>query len=96
MAKHLELAVSDAQRLLLERKREPVDNQETNQVPRWPHRQVAELQGLRRPVAERQLPGQVEQSRASFAQPQLRKAGTGDRRGVRQSFLRRYAVTLAS
>jgi hypothetical protein len=96
VAQHLELVVGNPERLLLEREGQPVDDEEADQVARGPNGKVAELQGLRRPRAEGQLPGQVEQASAAIAQPQLRKTRDGDGLRIRQSFLRRYAVTVES
>jgi hypothetical protein len=73
VTQHLELVVGDPERLLLEREGQPVDDEEADQVPRGPDGQVAELQGLRRPRAQGQLPGQVEQPSATIAQPKLRE-----------------------
>jgi hypothetical protein len=89
VAQHVELVARDRQRLLLEREGQPVDDDESDEVPRRPDRQVAELERLGRPGAERQLPGQIEQPRATIAQPELREARDGDGGRFRQSFLRR-------
>ena len=96
MAQDLELVVGDAEGLLLQRKREPVDDQEPDEVARRTDGQVAELECLGRPGAQRQFPREVEQPSATIAQPQPRETGNGDRRRFRQSFLRRYAVTVES
>ena len=52
-------------RLLLERVRVAVEDEEPDEVARRADRQVAEAQRRRRPVGERELPGQVEQARAA-------------------------------
>jgi len=96
VAQHLEFLVGDAERLLLERECQAVDDDESDEVPRRADRQVAELERPRRPVGERQLPRQVEQPRAAIAQPQLREARCRWGGQLGQSFLRRYAVTLES
>ena len=88
VAQDLELAVGDSQRLLLERVRPAVDDQEPDEVARRADRQVAELERVGRPVGERQLPRQVEQGR------RRRRAagGAGTARAgasAGQSFLRR-------
>jgi hypothetical protein len=96
VAEHLELGGGDGQGLLLEGERHAVDNEEAHQVPRWPDGQVTELERALGPVGERQPPGQVEEARAAAAQPEPRERRCGACWLVRQSFLRRYAVTVAS
>jgi hypothetical protein len=96
MAKDLELGVGDAEWLLLEREGQPVDDEEADQVARRSDGQVTKLERLGRPLAQGQLPGQIEQPGTTIAQPQLRKGRDGDGRRIRQSFLRRYAVTVES
>jgi hypothetical protein len=75
MAQHFELVVGHTKGLLLERKREPVDDEETDEVARRPDGQITELERLSRPRRQRQLPRQIEQSRAAITQPQPRKPG---------------------
>jgi hypothetical protein len=85
---HVELGIGDAERLLLEREGQAVDDEEADQVARRPDGQVAELERLGRPRSEWLLPGQVEQACATVAQAQLRETRNGAGR-VCQSFLRR-------
>jgi hypothetical protein len=98
VAKYGELACSDVERQLLQGVLVVVDDEEPDEVARWPDRQLLEVQLVRPPVRERQLPRQVEEPIARFAQPQTRKRGQvgGVARQVGQSRFRRYAVTLAS
>ena len=96
MPQDFELVIGDTKRLFLQREGQAVDDEEADEVARRPDGQVAELERLRRPGSQGQLPGQVEQPSATLAQPQLRKTRDGDGRRIRQSFLRRYAVTVES
>jgi hypothetical protein len=91
-AQDLELGRGDADGLFLERDRPVVGDEEPNEVSRRADRQLAEGQ-RRRPLGERQLPGQIEERRAAATQSEARMARAG---GVRQRFFRRYAVTVAS
>jgi hypothetical protein len=93
VAQDVELGAGDGQRLLLERVRPPIADEEPDEMARGADRQLAEahpadrLVRLDRPLAERAFPGQVEQFGRAAAQP---KSGEpGRRRRVCQSFLRR-------
>jgi hypothetical protein len=98
VAKYGELACSDVERELLQGVLVVVDDEEPDEVARRPDRQLLEVELVRPPVRERQLPRQVEEPIAGFAQPQTRKRCEIRRvaREVGQSRFRRYAVTLAS
>ena len=87
VSEYVELRRGDAARLLLERVGVAVEDEEADEVAGRPDRQVPEAEGRRRPLRERQLPRQLEQPRATLAQPQPREPG-GMRSGG-QSFLRR-------
>jgi hypothetical protein len=91
---HVELGAADGQRLLLERIGPLARDEEADQVARGADRQLAELEGVGRPVRERQLPRQVEEDPGAVAEAQPRKGLLEGR--VAQSFLRRYAATVAS
>ena len=87
VAQDVELRSRHAERLLLEREGQPVHHEEPDQVAGRSDRNVPEAQRIRRPGRKGRFPGQVEQLRATVAQPQPWEAGRGDRVG--QSFLRR-------
>jgi hypothetical protein len=83
----VEFRRGDPVRLLLERVGVAVEDEEADEMAGWADGQVAEAEGRRRPIRERQLPRQLEQPRATLAQPQPREPGGMGSGG--QSFLRR-------
>ena len=91
---HVELRPADRQRLLLERVSPVARDEEADEVTGGTDGQFAELERIGRPVRERKLPRQVEQDPGAIAESQPRKGLLGS--GVAQSFLRRYAATVAS
>jgi hypothetical protein len=86
---HLEFVIRDTERLLLERKRQAVRDEEPDKMSRRPNRQVAKLERLGGPGPQRLLPRQVQQACPAIAQPQPRKAEGGRGCQVGQSFFRR-------
>ena len=89
---HVELRRGDLARLLFQGVRVPVKDEEPHEVTGRPDRQVTEVERLRRPPGERDLPRQVEQPGAALAQPKPRQRDLTElgRSGLgRQSFLRR-------
>ena len=91
-AQDVELGGRDMDGLFLERDDPIVLDEEADEMARRADRQLPEGQAVR-PVGQRQVPRQVEQSRAAAAQSQAREARA---EVVRQSFFRRYAVTVES
>ena len=86
-AQDVELGGRDPLRFFLERERRTVHDQEPDEMTRRTDRQVAEGQRFGRPIGERPIPGQVEQSGSTVAQTQPRERR---RRGpLGQSFFRR-------
>jgi hypothetical protein len=61
-AKDLEFGLGDFSRFFLQRKRAPVEDDETDEVSRWTDRQVAKRIGVGRPAGQRRLPGKIEQA----------------------------------
>ena len=94
-AQHEELRLRHAQRFFLEGVGAAVDDEEADQVTGRPDGQLAELERLGRPVRECPIPRQVEQGAGAVAQAETRERRPR-RRGVGQSFFRRYAATDAS
>jgi hypothetical protein len=92
----LELGFGDPQWLLLQGKGQAVGDEEPDEVTGRTNGQVAKLEGLGRPIPKRLLPRKIEQTCPSVAQPQPRKARSRTGCQVRQSFFRRYAVTVES
>ena len=98
MAEHVELGLRDRQRFLLEGVCPAVLVEESDEVARRSDRDLLELQVLRGPLGERTFPGQVQQRPGAVAEPKPRE-GRLDGREIQcgsQSFLRKYAVTVAS
>jgi hypothetical protein len=98
VSKHLEFALGDRERLLLEGIRLVVRDDEADEMPRRTNRQVLEGQLVGRPVRERALPREVQEGAGGVAKAEPRERGRLGRpvQGVAQSFLRRYAATVAS
>jgi hypothetical protein len=93
-----ELPRADVTRQLLQRVLAIVDDEEADEVARRPDGQLLEVELVRSPLGERELPRQVEEPVAGFAKAKAREPRQERRvaREVGQSRFRRYAVTLAS
>jgi hypothetical protein len=91
MAQDGELTRSHVTRKLLEGVLPVVDDEEADEVARRPDRQLLEVELVRRPVSERQLPRQIEQPVAGLAKAKARKRGQEGRvaRQIGQSRFRR-------
>jgi hypothetical protein len=87
VAQDIELGPPHRQRFLLEGVRPPAGDEETDEVTGGTDRQLAELEGLGRPVGERALPRQVQQDPDAIPESKPRKGALVDRSV--QSFLRR-------
>ena len=84
--------VGDAERLLLERVRRAVDDEEPDEVARRPDRQLAELRASSAATSARgRSQGRSSSVAAAVAQPEARETGAARGRvgGLGQSFLRR-------
>jgi hypothetical protein len=86
-AQDIEFGRRDTTRLLLERVRPAIADQEADEVSRRADRQVAEFERVGRPVGQWQVPRQVEQVGAAVAQAKARESRGPTVAG--QSFLRR-------
>ena len=89
---HIELRGGDLARLLFQGVGTPVEDEEPHEVTRRADRQVTEVERLRWPPRERDLPRQIEQPGAALAQPKPRQRDLTElgRTGLGcQSFLRR-------
>ena len=84
VAQDLELGLGDVLGELLERVHEPVGDEEPDEVPRRPDRQLAERVAGRLPLLERQLPRQVEQARDLVAEAEPGERHRRDRRAGRE------------
>jgi hypothetical protein len=94
VSKDGELALGDRERFLLERVDRAVENDEPDEMPRWPDRERPELVALGGPLGQRLVPWQVEERRGVLAKAEPREACREG--GVGQSRFRRYVVTVAS
>jgi hypothetical protein len=93
-AQDIELRLRDGPRFLLEREGPAVEDDEPNEVARWPDGQIAKRVRLGGPGGQRRFPGKLEQARPDRTEAEPREAAPSGLGG--QSFLRRYAVTDAS
>ena len=87
VAEDLVLAPGDLERLLLEGVQPVVVDEEADEVPRGPDRQLAQVVVGRGPVREGALPGQPEQTRRGGAKSKVREGRGGGE--VAQSRFRR-------
>jgi hypothetical protein len=94
VAKDLVLGLRDTEGFLLQGVGTAVGDEEPDEMAGGTDGQVTELQRLRRPRLEGPIPRKVEQGAGAVAQPELRER-TGEW-WLGQSFLRRYAATVAS
>jgi hypothetical protein len=74
VAQHRELPHPDITRELLEGVLAVVDDEEADEVARRADRQLLEMELVRSPLGQRQLPRQVEQAVAGFAKAKAREA----------------------